>query len=210
MIDRRSLAWRIALGLTAHAARILPPERREWSQAMIAEVDHLPSAGAAIRWAIGCIFAGYIERMRSMNHPIGHVARWVLSLEMLICFVPVTVLFVGVTLSAERGVWPLTTSLRYGSATLIGPIGLVISVLVLVLKRTIGRMTSTALHLLAAWTAVSYLSLALSNGASLLADRWQIFKIFVLVAVLPTLAVVHLTFIAAAAQKSREAPKPSI
>jgi hypothetical protein len=203
--DRQSLAWRVASGLTVHAARILPPERREWSQAMIAEVDHLPRAGAAIRWAIGCIVAGYIERMRTMTHPICHVSRWVLSLEMLICFVPVTFLFVGVTLSAERGVWPLATSLRYASATLIGPVGLVISALVLVLKRTIGRVTRTALHILAAWTAVSYLSLALSNGASLLPDRWQIFKIFVLVAVLPTLAVVHLTFIAAEAGTSHSA-----
>jgi hypothetical protein len=91
MADQRPLAWRVAWGLAAHAARILPPERREWSQAMIAEVDHLPSAGAAMRWAIGCVFAGYIERTRSMIGTAGHVSRWVLSLEMLLCFAPLTI-----------------------------------------------------------------------------------------------------------------------
>jgi hypothetical protein len=205
MTDRRSPAWRLALGLTAHAARILPAERRQWSQAMIAEVDNLPSAGAALRWAIGCVFAGYIERMRTMTHPIGHVARWVLSLEMLICFVPVTFLFVAVILSAMRGVWSIQTSLLYASATIVGPIGLVISVRSLVLKKAVGRTTSIALCLLAAWTFVSYLALVLSNQSTRPSDWWQI---FVLIAFLPALAVAHLAFIAAEVRKSRAVPEP--
>jgi hypothetical protein len=204
MTDRWSLAWRFALGLTAHAARVLPPERSEWSKAMIAELDHVPSAGAAIRWAIGCVFAGYIERLRSMTYPIGGVARWLLSLEMLICFVPITLLFVAVIFSAMRGALSMPTSLLYASATLIGPIGLVISALVLVLKRTIGRVTSIALCLLAAWTFVSYLSLVLSNHSSRPSDWWQI---LVLVAFLPALAVAHLTFIAGGARNPRVTPE---
>lgn len=207
MTDRRSLAWRLASSLTAHAAKVLPAERREWSQAMISEVNHLPSSGAAIRWAMGCIVAGYVERMRTMNHPIGHVARWVLSLEMLICFVPVTFLFVAVILSAVRGVWSIQTSLLYASATLIGPIGLVISLRSLVLGQAVGRTTSIALCLLAAWTFVSYLSLVLSNHSSRPTEWWQI---FVLIAFLPALAVAHLAFIAARARKSRGAPEPTI
>jgi hypothetical protein len=43
MTERRSITWRIAWGLVSHAANILPPERSEWSQAMISEVDHLPA-----------------------------------------------------------------------------------------------------------------------------------------------------------------------
>jgi hypothetical protein len=206
MTDRRSLAWRLALGLTAHAARILPPERREWSKAMISEVDHLPSAGAAMRWAIGCVFAGYLERIRTMTHQIGHVARWVLSLEMLICFVPVTFLFVAVILSSMRGVWSIQTSLLYASATLIGPIGLVISLRSLVLGQAVGRTTSTALCLLAAWTFASYLSLVLKYHSSRHTNWWQI---VVLIAFLPALAAAHLAFIAAEARKSRAAPEPS-
>jgi uncharacterized membrane protein len=162
--------------------------------------DILPSASAAIRWAIGCILAGYIERMRTMNHPIGHVARWVLRFEMLICFVPVTVLFVGVILSAMRGAWSSPTSLLYASATLIGPIGLVISFKSLVLKQSIGRMTSTALCLFAAWTFVSYLALVLKYQSSRPSDWWQV---FVLIAFLPALAVAHLAFIGAKTRTSR-------
>jgi hypothetical protein len=174
---------------------------------MIAEVHHLPSAGAAVRWAIGCIFAGYLEKMRTMNHPIGHVARWVLSLEMLICFVPVTVLFVGVILGAMRGAWSISTSLLYASATLIGPIGLAISVKSLALGQAIGRTTIAAMCLLAAWTFVSYLALVLGNQSSRSSDWWQI---FVLIAFLPVLAVGHLAFIGAKTRRSRASAEPSI
>lgn len=140
-----------------------------------------------------------------MNHPIGRVARWVLSLEMLICFVPVTVLFVGVILSATRGIWSISTSLLYASATLIGPIGLVISVKLLVLGQAIGRMTSTALCLLAAWTLVSYVTLVLKNQSSQSPDWWQI---LVLIALLPALAAGHLAFIAVETRKLPAAPEP--
>jgi hypothetical protein len=205
MTGRRSITWRIARGLVSHAANILPPERSEWSQAMISEVDHLPSVGAAIEWAIGCIFAGYIERLRTVSRPFSHVSRWVLSLEMLICLVPVTFLFVAVVLRSTGGVWPLVTALHYASATLIGPIALVIATKTVVLRQAVGRTTCIALCLLAAWTFLSYSASISSTKGGRPSDWWQI---FVLVALLPAVAVAHLAFIAAEVRRSRPATKP--
>jgi len=199
MSDRRSFAWRVALGLAAHAARILPPERSEWSNAMVSEVSHLPSAAAAIRWSVGCVFAGYIERIRTMTRPIGRISPWVLGLEMLICFVPVTFLFAAVVFSSLHGGWPGQTSLLYASATLIGPVGLLTSVRAVLFRQIAGRMMSVALCVLAAWTAPSYLTLALGNQTTRASDWWQI---LVLIAILPGLGTLHLMILAAEARRS--------
>jgi hypothetical protein len=202
MSHHRSFTWRAASGLAAHAANILPPERGEWSNAMVSEVSHLPSAGAAIRWSIGCVFAAYIERIRTMARPIGHVSPWVLSLEMLICFVPVTFLFVAVALSSLRGIWPGSTSLLYASATLIGPIGLFMSVRLVFFRQNAGRSMSAALCVLAAWSSLSYLTLVVGNHNNRTSDWWQI---FVLIAILPAVGTAHLTLMAAEARRSRVA-----
>ena len=194
MSARRSSAWRIALGLAAHAAHILPLERRDWSRAMISEIDHLPSAGAAIRWAMGCIIAGYIERIR-MSRSLRHLSRWVLSLEMLLCFVPVTCLFEFVISSSIRVMPSPPTSLLFVSATLVGPIGLVIAAKTLVFRRAVGRITSAALCVLALWT----FAVLSSRHPGALSSDW---RDIVLIAVLPGLAAAHLAFMASEAPKS--------
>jgi hypothetical protein len=200
--QRRSFAWRVALGLAAHAAKILPPERGEWSNAMVSEVNYLPSAVAAIRWSIGCIFAAYIEKIRTVGRPIGRLSPWVLGLEMLICFVPVTFLFVAVALSSLRGMWPGPTSLLYASVTLIGPIGLFMSVRVILFRQNAGRSMSAALCVLAAWSSLSYLALVVGNHNSRTSDWWQI---LVLIAILPAVGAAHLTLMAVEARRSRVA-----
>jgi hypothetical protein len=199
---RRSFAWRIALGLAAHAAHILPLQRREWSSAMISEVDHLPSAGAAIRWAMGCIIAGYIERIR-MSRSLRHLSRWVLSLEMLLCFVPVTWLFAAVISSSIHAMPSLPTALLFVSATLVGPVGLMIAAKTLVFRQAVGRITSAALCVLALWTFATYLALIFRNPSAL-SSGW---RDIVLIAVLPGLAAVHLAFMASEA--ASEAPRSS-
>lgn len=197
MSARRSFTRRIASALVTHAAHILPLQRREWSSAMISEVDHLPSAGAAIRWAMGCIITGYIERIR-MSRSMRHVSRWVLSLEMLLCFVPVTWLFAAVISSSIRVMPSPPTALLFVSATLVGPIGLLMAAKTLVFRRAVGRITSAALCVLALWTFATYLALISRHPGALSSDWREI----VLIAVLPGLAAAHLAFMASEAPKS--------
>jgi hypothetical protein len=170
---------------------------------MISEIDHLPSAGAAIRWAMGCIIAGYIDRMR-MSRSLRHLSRWVLSLEMLLCFVPVTWLFVAVISSSIRVMPSLPTALLFVSATLAGPIGLLIAARTLLFGRAVGRISSAALCVLALWTFATYLALCFRNPGALSSD-W---RAIVLIAVLPGLAAAHLAFMASEA--ASEAPKSSV
>lgn len=197
MSARRSFAWRVALALVTHAAHIFPHHRREWSRAMISEVDHLPSAGAAIRWAMGCIVAGYIERIR-MSRSLRRLSRWVLSLELLLCFAPVTCWFGAIVSSSIRVMgWP-PILLLLASASLVGPIGLIVAVKTVVFGRAVGRLTTAALCVLALWTFASYLALSLGNPGEL-SSGWRDIVLF---AVLPGLAAAHLAYMAFAAPRS--------
>jgi hypothetical protein len=193
MIDRRTLGWRIAKALAGHAARTLAPERHDWSRAMLNELDHLPDAGTAIRWALGCLFAGYIDRIHTMYRSLKNVSPLILSLEMLLCFVPVTWLCVTVLSSAMHGSWSPTDALLYASATLVGPVGLVIAIRTALLKQPGGGMGNVALCVLAAWTFVAYSGLIIRNEGGLSTDGW---RSFVLIALLPALATAHLTYMA--------------
>ena len=85
-----SLRRRLANVLMRRLDRLLPPSRREWGQAMRAELDHLPSDRDALAWAIGCLVAGSKERINVMLTGNLRISRWILVPEMLLCFVPLT------------------------------------------------------------------------------------------------------------------------
>lgn len=82
----------LAATLLKLARGLLPRSRRDWAQAMQAELDHLGNDDDALRWALGCVVAGAKERIDGM---FGHklkVSRWILVPEMLLCFVPLSFL----------------------------------------------------------------------------------------------------------------------
>jgi hypothetical protein len=202
MIERRTLGWRIAKALAAHAARILPVERQDWSRAMLHELHYLPRADTAIRWALGCVLAGYIDRINTMNRSLKRVSRWVLSLEALLCFGPVTWLCVAVLSSLVKGAWSAADALLYVSATLIGPMGLAIAVRTALLKQTVGRAATAAMCVLASWTFLAYSGLIVRNEGGLSSDGW---RSFVLIALLPALASAHLLYLAHETRRERAA-----
>ena len=79
------LLRRLASALLAHAARTLPRRRASWAEAIEAEAQHIESDAAALRWAVGCVFASYRERIRAMDfsgrmNRLGAVAPTVMSL----------------------------------------------------------------------------------------------------------------------------------
>lgn len=83
---------RIAEKTVDHAMRILPPSRREWGQSMRAELDHVASKHL-IAWAFGCALTSYTERLKAMNHSSLLVSKWVVGLEALLCFGPLSLLW---------------------------------------------------------------------------------------------------------------------
>lgn len=63
--------------LIDHAARVMPPARRAWVEAMRAELAHIPAPLAAT-FALSCVRASYAQRIAETVTG-GRLARWVLA-----------------------------------------------------------------------------------------------------------------------------------
>jgi hypothetical protein len=57
---------RIARALLRHAAQIMPPGDMHWGLAMQNELEVIDDDQEALRWAMGCVKAGYWERSNAM------------------------------------------------------------------------------------------------------------------------------------------------
>jgi hypothetical protein len=57
-------AWkrRVARRLVRHAGAVLYPVRPEWSAVHENELEHVPDDHPALMWAVGCVWASYLER----------------------------------------------------------------------------------------------------------------------------------------------------
>jgi hypothetical protein len=184
---------RVARGLVQHAAMASPKERTEWAQAMINELDYLSPDISTVGWAFGCIFVCYSERIRAMIRSLESLPRSILVVEMLVCFLPLTLLFSAVIITGFHGGFTLAACLLYCSGTILGPLGLAAALRSVFFKAAgMSRAMIAGLCLLAAWTLAAYSAQILTFGQSHLSDWW---REFVLIAVLPTLAVLHLVFI---------------
>ena len=172
---------------------VAPGERAEWAQAMTNELDYLSPDLSAVGWALGCLWACYAERIRAMVRSLDSLPRWVLVVEMVVCFLPLGWLFSAVVQRGFHGGFTLPEALLYGSATILGPVGFAAAVRSIFSKsRALSRVTITALCMLAVWTFAAYSAQLLTFGHSHFSEWW---REFVLIAVLPTLAVLHVVFI---------------
>ena len=130
------LKSRIARALAAHAVRVAESDHAEWTTAMIHEQEHLPPDASALSWALGCVAVSYRGKLRAMTR-LPDPLRWVaLFMMFLLCLGPACWNFVHIAVSAAQG-YPLFPGARalpnslmqagliFGSATLIGPVGLV-------------------------------------------------------------------------------------
>lgn len=193
MNSLHALTQRTARCLIKHAAMVAPGERAEWAQAMSNELDYLSPDLSAVGWALGCLWACYAERIRAMVRSLDSLPRWVLVIEMLVCFLPLTWLFSAMVQTGFHGGFALPEALLYGSASILGPLGFAVALRSIFSKsRPLSRVTISALGVLTAWTLAAYSTQVLTFGHSHLSEWWQE---FVLIAVLPALAVLHLIFI---------------
>lgn len=78
MSTPRSASRRIALALMEHAAHVLPPARSKWADAMRHEIHHVENDLEALRWAAGCVVAGYVERSPVVSIMDSSLARAIL------------------------------------------------------------------------------------------------------------------------------------
>jgi hypothetical protein len=187
-----TLAQNLAKMLVTHAARVAPKDRRNWFQAMISEMDHLPSDAASLQWAMGCLFVSYTERARMLGQSLTKLPRWLLILEMVICLVPMTWLFIAVLASTASGQLAAPAGLLHASATLVGPVACLIALWTIFRASSPVRRACTAiLAVLALWAAAAYTTQIFHDGTSIL----QVWRDYILIAVLPMLAAAHLMHI---------------
>jgi len=95
-------SWLVS-ALLKFACRLMPHERREWAEAMKAELPHVPRP-AALSWAAGCLVAALKQRFAPMNTGSFRVNRWVMLVEMLGCFGPATLAWWAFTFARPAGV----------------------------------------------------------------------------------------------------------
>lgn len=187
MRSRKTAARAAAALLLKHAAWASPRNRKQWLQAMAHEVEHVPDDASALWWALGSIFVSYLERADNMSRSSTSLPPWLLCLEMVVCLGPLAWLFTGALAMTGRGVMPLSFGIPLVSAALLGPVGLVLALRTVFFKgRSVGPITTIILTLLAAWTVLECTEQVL-QGAFL----WS-WRDYVLMALLPPLAVAHL------------------
>jgi hypothetical protein len=188
-----NIARRIAAMLVDRAARWLPARRSEWGDAMREELRHVKSDRHALEWALGCVFASFIERVHAMNDSQLGVSRWVAVLEWLVCFGPLTLLWVASVWVIGTGV---ETSRETVAAMLIGTLGPVALVAALA-----GTISSKAFP--QRWLIKSLLTGFLVLGVLQLLEMFRTLRVhwfdfdwslIVLLAVLPLLGCLHLLY----------------
>ncbi|HEY0749076.1 MAG TPA: hypothetical protein VGD63_20395, partial [Steroidobacteraceae bacterium] len=151
-------------------------------------------------WALGCVLVSYTGRLQFMVRSLGNLPRWLLLLEMLICLGPAFAYFIFVAVSTAQGYLlfvpapgytPLQEGLIFGSATLIGPIGLVAAYRTLFSEGLRpGRALTGLLYLLAIWSGAVFVGLLVRFRVAL-----EVWLLLVPLVLLPTAAVMHLAWL---------------
>ena len=189
--DSSSLMLRIAVRLVRHAAKVLPPNREHWADAMAAELAHIPDDPAALKWALGCVLASYSERIQHMTTVKPGLSRWVLFVEML-CFLAMPTLGFFDVLTPPYYA-PLRVTVFILSIALLGPVALVVAFKTVVLNRPkLPAVAGWALRILAAWALLANLMYLLASNGAMQLDWW---RGYMLVALLPALAAAHLIYL---------------
>lgn len=222
-----SLERRLALALMRRVDRLLPASRSEWAKAMQAEIAHVQNDRDALAWAIGCIVAGSKERIDSMLGDKLKISRWIFVLEMLLCFVPLTLGWLDalgggariLRLNAEvihkeflltpDGALVLVALIAGAVLGTLGPLGLATAFRLLISGRAPGsRWLRTALVAGPAVYGVLLLAVRLATGgAGALSfntvDSFDFWSGILLLSVLPSLGATHLLRIASQDETSR-------
>jgi hypothetical protein len=173
---------------------------------MQSEIEHLPNDRDALRWALGCVVASYAERINDMTFGTLRVSRWVLGLEMIMCFLWLTWMFGAL---ASRGLYGFAGPIPMDawfftmlSVTVIGPIGFIVAFKSVVLGRpALGRVMTAVLCVPAVWTFLAFVGQLLERAGWLAARPVMIAEAlgsFVLFALLPALGVAHLVYLSKA------------
>jgi hypothetical protein len=211
----------LTTALLALAQRLAPGERREWAEAMRAEMAYLPSA-ARLRWAFGCVVAAIKLRFTPMQTGSLRINPWLMTVESLVCFGSTTAIWwvanfgsmgvlthdlagferylVGVLREpdAHRVIWALY---GYAVCSLVGPVGMFLGLRYALLRRGL-RNRVMGYALVAAAIAMSFTGI-LSPFWIGKGDWSERIPLIVQFTILPVAGILHLMYLG-----RRAAPTP--
>jgi hypothetical protein len=183
----KRLEARLVTFLLKHAAHVLPQERRHWADAMRAEAEH---ADHELSWAAGCVLASYKMRSNSiMNKNILPVSPWILAMEALVGFGPLTLLWVvAIVFLVSRGT---TDGVAVGTllATL-APVALVAAIRSLFSGKPSRQLFMALAIGFAVLGLLQCVSMAFDSRGSFAWFRYD-WQLIVLFSVLPCAACLH-------------------
>ena len=172
----------------------MPENRSEWTRAMKNESRYLSNDLQALLWVSGCVKTATIERINTMKSGSLRVSRFVLSIEMLCCFIPVSFIFLVLMMNFIE-IQSIRTDGRfitYAALGMIGPIGLMLgSRLLLRQPYNMGKLLKSVLYTLAAGIVIGGL-MQVAAGNILLNDWWLV---LILTTLMPAAALLHLIYL---------------
>ena len=144
--------------LLRHALQVWPPTSSNWASAAANETAYVEGPSESLRWSIGTVKASYQQRVSSMSLRDPHIPRPILLLEVLICFVPASCLWICSSSAVARNIVPLPDGICLITAASIGPIGLMTFGRLLFGKTSLPHQRwRTVLTWSACWTATVFL-----------------------------------------------------
>jgi hypothetical protein len=192
------------------AARLLGKQHEVWARAMRAELDYVAETQRSA-WAFGCLIAAIHQRFVSMQTGTLRISRSVLLIEMVLCFLPLTLGWLDVVFGGF-GVLQLNSSIiethlstsilgmMLGAAVVgcVGPIGLFLTLRAVTTgdglrNRNLGLAMIAGI---AAYAIASVILRLVAGPGAYAADA----SFILLIIVLPTIGIAHLMYLATPAR----------
>ena len=191
---------------------LLREQHAEWVRAMRAELPYLSNEHERLRWAFGCLVAAIKQRFAPMDTGTFRISRWVMLIETLVCFVPLTIGWLdfnfgpsGITqhtpeiierfyLSVPGGAFIVSMLFAGAVVSVLGPIGLFLGLRYVLVGRGI-RNRAVGITLIGIPIALN----VLGTIAGFLVgpeDFSGSFEATLLLVILPVVGFAHLMYLA--------------
>lgn len=180
------------------ASKIMPENRSDWIKAMKVETEYLSSDVQALIWALACVKTATTERVKIMKTGTLRVSRFVLSLEVLCCFIPVSIVLTDLIYTAFKLQFSYENEIIFVYTAivfcLIGPVGIILGLKFLLQKSfNIGKRLKPLLSILAIGIVlISFWFIQITSGNVSLVDSWMV---FILIALMPAMAIFHMIYL---------------
>jgi len=224
-MSRDTPVRRCTVALARRIAALFPRQHREWARGMLSELEHVDGDYRALVWLLGCVTAGIKLRAIAMKLGTLKVSRFVLALEMALCFVPMTFGWLDIVfgdsgvawldapivqryyLGTTQGVAALAKMFAGALIGVLGPLGIVVGLRYIVFGKALHRGWLSA-GLVAGPIALGIVYMAANFASN---TRWSIewAGFYVLFVAVPLAGALHLLYLGYSSPDARACSRPS-